>query len=192
MSDPNFLNSLSERKYISYYRWVRNSYILFFFAITSLTLIHLRKIYKLNLLRKEKKAIEEKLINFDDFIKKKSNIEDYILKSEKQLEKFQEISSEGQRVLIFNFFTELIKIVPDDLYLQNFEFNSKEGIFLKGYCSQSYIVNDFIERINHMNFIEDTKLEYLKSQEFYKEEEVEQLHYLVHEFFIKVKIKKEN
>ena len=191
MKDFNFFNNVhvNDDKQLEYNRWVKLSVIFLLTAIILIACLQANQLSKIYKLKKEKVFFEQKLINFDNIIIEKNKIKTQKQELQNKLIKFQKRSSNLSKNFVYEFLTEIAHSIPEDLYLQTLEYNSKSDLILKGHASVAQAVTIFVQNLNKIQFVENVKLEHLKFKENQSvEQQSEDSNSFLHEFFITLKL----
>ncbi len=181
MKNFNFVNVASDKKNQSFIRWIKISALLISAAFLLLIFLHVKFRNRIDLLKNKKITLEQLIIDYDSFTKQKENLKKYQEKLSKKIKKLENLISG------FNMDNYLISIalaIPENAYIENLEYDYKDGISLKGHCSKTGCAATFIENLKKLSFMQKIKLEYLKAKDEKNNSES------LHEFLIKIDLKK--
>ena len=182
MNDFNFIKGAPVKKQLEFCRWYKITTLLILCTLIFIIILHVKELYVLQKLKRERNALEECVADFDNIVKQKNQIKNEQKKSQNQSEKFQNLLTKPG---FKNYLIDISKTIPENAYLQSLEYDSKNGMNLKGYSTNVQASAKFVENLKKLEFIEDIKIECLKSKEDYAQNLKP-----INEFHIFLKIRK--
>jgi len=184
-----FNNSLSEQGFSSLSTWKKHATILLFLSVGFILFFHINKWISTIQLKKQKNAMELELINFDKVVDQKERLIKFKEEISRQLDKIEKRSSIKNKELAYNLITGIISSMPDNLIISTLSYDSKNDISVQGASSQIGIIILFIQNLSSSNIFSNVKLEAIKHKDDYVLQEINNETPLLHEFFIKLKLK---